>query len=245
MVTLTFSALSSGFPLPCRQQDPQRAVPWSYSSSGGYRTRGSSQPLSQTAGPRSSRICGRKEGVQRHADVKQEPKHRTAPLFCCLHSTSPLDFTASAAPTNGRRPWLSTPAEQHGPSSTNTLILPAQTTPALCWDQTLIQTKWWGLYQGEAYLLTPANPFHTDQTAISLFTLSTTLLHRKPCLFSWENSVQAWIQILPADFHASVSPITEKLLQQTWAKLHLSEVKRIKIPFQSATSFMQLSCAFW
>lgn len=223
MVTLTFSALSSGFPLPCRQQDPQRAAPWSCSSSGGCHTRGSSQPLSQTAAPHNSHICGRKEGVQRHTDVTQELKHRIAPLFAVCTSHLPwISLFLQPPPVAGGQG--SPPrAQQH-----KHINSPAQTAPALGWDQTLTQTKWWGLYQGETCLLTPANPFHMDQTAMSLFTLRTTSLHKK-CLFSWWCSGR---RIQSKHGHKSClqisKRITNELLQQTWAKLQPSKAKRVK-----------------
>lgn len=182
MVTLTFSALSSGFPPPCRQQGPQRAAPWSCSSSGGCHTRGSSQPLSQTAAPHSSHICGTKEGGQRHRGVKQNWNTAVCPFLLFAQHICPA-FTFCST-QQGQQVRALHPPGHNRLSSTSTGILtpPAQTSPALCWHQAPIQTKWWVWIKGKLFL-TPANPFHMGHTARSLFTPSMTSLHKNPVYF--------------------------------------------------------------
>lgn len=227
MVTLTFSALSSGFPLPCRQQDPQRAAPWSCSSSGGCHTHGSSQLLSQRAAPHSSHICGRKEGVQRHTDVKQN-WNTTVPLFAVCTAHLPW-FHSFCSTHQGQQARALHPPEQNRLSSTWILILPAQTSPALCWDQASIHPKRWGLDQGEADTDTSKPISHGPDCKILIYSKHDLSAEKTLLIFLMlqckENSIQAWTQILPADFQASASPIPEELLQ-TWVKIQPSKAKK-------------------
>lgn len=244
MVTLTFSALSSGFPPPCRQQGPQRAAPWSCSSSGGCHTRGSSQPLSQTAAPHSSHICGIKEGGKGTEVLNRTETLQCAP-FCCLHSTSAL-LSLSAAPTRGSRSGLSTllgttgsaaqaqgfwlPLPKHLQLSAGTRHQSKQNDGSgprgsCSWHQ---QTHFtWARLQ-DPYLL-QAWPHCTKTLFIFL------MLQCK------ENSIQAWTQILPADFQASASPTTEELLQ-TSVKIQPSKAKRIKTIPVSNQLYAALLC---
>lgn len=169
-------------------------------------------PLTNSSSTQLSHLWEKGRGA-RHTDVTQELKHRSAPFFCCLHSTFPLDFTLSAAPTSGRRPGLSTQAQQH-----KHIDSPCPNSPLL--GPNIKPNKMMGSVSRESLFTDTSKPISHGPDCNRLIYSKHHLAAQK-LLFIFlmlqckENSVQAWTQILPADSQASASPITEELLQQT------------------------------
>lgn len=157
-------------------------------------------PLTNSSSTQLSHLREKGRGAKAHR-CYTGAETQDCPPFCCLHITSSLDFTLSAAPTSGRRPGLST---QGSAAQTHQFSCPNSSSSWL--GPNINPNKIMGsVSRGNLFIDTSKPISHGPDCNVLIYSTHH-LAAQKMFIFlmlQWkENSVQAWTQILPADFQA-------------------------------------------